>query len=107
MSRQHSTDSEITHVVIMQHWERLLAIPVLCRSIHLSRDTGLDRTPALLQGALDATGACCDGIVDNFGVCDGYDASGIFQVVLAEGSSITVLTAALGLSSSEVSTATE
>ena len=60
-----------------------------------------------LQGALDAIGACCDGVVDNFGVCNGYDASGIFQVALAEGSSVTVLAAALGLTSSKLISATE
>lgn len=56
----------------------------------------------MLQGALDATGACCDGVVDNFGVCNGYDASGVFQVALAEGSSIATLASALGLSSSKI-----
>ena len=66
-----------------------------------------DKTVAVLQGALDATGACCDGVVDNFGVCNGYDASGIFQVALAEGSSVNVLTSALGLKASTISTASE
>lgn len=60
-----------------------------------------------LQGALDATGACCDGVVDNFGVCNGYDASGVFQVALAEGSSVTPLASALGLSSSKIVSASE
>ena len=60
-----------------------------------------------VQGALDATGACCDGVVDNFGVCNGYDASGIFQVALAEGASVTALTSALGLSTSTVASASE
>lgn len=61
----------------------------------------------MLQGALDATGACCDGVVDNFGVCNGYDASGVFQVALAEGASAATLASALGLTSSRVSTASE
>ena len=61
----------------------------------------------MLQGALDATGACCDGVVDNFGVCNGYDASGVFQVALAEGASVTLLASALGLSSSKIVSASE
>ena len=61
----------------------------------------------VLQGALDATGACCDGVVDNFGVCNGYDASGVFQVALAEGASIATLASSLGLSSSKVTPASE
>ena len=61
----------------------------------------------MLQGALDATGACCDGVVDNFGVCNGYDASGVFQLALAEGSSVTALASALGLSSSKIISASE
>ena len=56
----------------------------------------------MLQGALDATGACCHGVVDNFGVCNGYDASGVFQVALAEGASVATLASALGLSSSKI-----
>ena len=74
---------------------------------HLAPSIDRMQTYILLQGALDAIGACCDGVVDNFGVCNGYDASGIFQVALAEGSSITVLAAALGLTSSKLISATE
>ena len=59
----------------------------------------------LLQGALDAVGACCDGVVDNFGVCNGYDASGIFQVALAGRSSVSALAAALGLSNTKLASA--
>ena len=46
-------------------------------------------------------------MVDNFGVCNGYDASGIFQVALAEGSSVTALAAALGVKSSVLTSASE
>ncbi len=46
-------------------------------------------------------------MVDNFGVCNGYDASGIFQVALAEGSSTTATAAALGLASSGLTSASE
>ena len=38
----------------------------------------------MLQGAVDAAGRCCDtGIVDTFGVCDGYDTSGAFTIALS------------------------
>ena len=60
-----------------------------------------------LQGALDAAGACCDGIVDNFGVCNGYDASGMFQVALSSSGTASKLAAALGISTGQVSASTE
>ena len=61
----------------------------------------------MLQGALDAAGACCDGIVDNFGVCNGFDASGAFQVALSSSGTASKLARALGISSGLVSTGTE
>ncbi|KAL0022292.1 hypothetical protein WJX79_005985 [Trebouxia sp. C0005] len=67
----------------------------------------IDYNGQTCTGALDATGACCDGVVDNFGVCNGYDASGIFQIALAEGSSTTATVAALGLESSDLTSASE
>lgn len=60
-----------------------------------------------LQGALDAAGACCDGIVDNFGVCNGYDASGMFQVALSSSGTAAKLATALGVSTGQVSASTE
>ena len=83
----------------------LVILIVSISSFDLQRS--LRHTIVLLQGALDATGACCDGVVDNFGVCNGFDCSGIFQVALAEGSSVNVLTSALGLKASTISTASE
>ena len=61
-----------------------------------------------LQGALDAAGACCiGGVVDNFGVCDGYDGSGMFQVATTSSGTASKLAAALGISSSTLSVAAE
>lgn len=40
-----------------------------------------------MQTILDATGVCCSGIVDNFGVCNGYDSSGGISLSLGMDSS--------------------
>lgn len=85
------------------------------RQSHASTDCSLLTTPdlcsvtgnLLLQGALDAAGACCDGIVDNFGVCNGYDESGVFQVALGSTGTAAQLASALGVSTSKLSTSTE
>ena len=71
-----------------------------CQKLVLSLCAGL-------QNALDATGACCSGVVDNFGVCNGYDGSGIFQLAMTSSASASKLATALGISSSTLVLATE
>lgn len=65
-----------------------------------------------LQGPVDAAGSCCaNGIVDTFGVCDGYDTSGAFNITATlaasdTASAQTALASLLGISSSSLSSAT-
>ena len=75
-------------------------------AIRLTSTESLKST-LLLQGALDAAGACCNGVVDSFGVCNGYDASGTFQVALSSTGTASKLATALGISTGQVSTSTE
>ncbi len=65
----------------------------------------------LLQGPVDAAGRCCaTGIVDTFGVCNGYDTSGTFNItvnMVASSSSDAqnALASILGVSGSSLSVA--
>ena len=48
-----------------------------------------------MQGVLDASGMCCYGTVDSFGVCNGWDASGQIAVMLLAGSASLASTSAV------------
>ena len=69
-------------------------------------------TEALLQGPVDASGRCCaQGIVDTFGVCNGYDASGTLNITVTVPASSTAdaqaaLAQILGVAESSLSSAT-
>ena len=47
------------------------------------------------QGLVDASGFCCYGTVDSFGVCNGWDASGQIGITLLAGSASLAYTSAV------------
>lgn len=60
--------------------KRILGLRVMCRE-HCFHDLNRCSKMNAGQGMIDAAGFCCYGVVDAFGVCNGWDASG--QIALS------------------------
>lgn len=68
----------------------------------------LSHAATALQGTLDAQGRCCTGILDSFGVCNGYDSSGDILVSASMSATtgslqVSLLAGALGIGAANIS----